>query len=57
MAQLARRGGRHSLVGFLCECDDPDCLATVPMTVDAYDGISQAGHRVVVTSHRVPERV
>jgi hypothetical protein len=53
VATLARRRGRRDLVGFLCECDDPDCLECVPLSVVAYEGLSRAGHTVLIVNHRV----
>jgi hypothetical protein len=51
-AELAHRTGRSLFIGFLCECDDPNCFEAVPLTLDAYEGVCRSGHAVIVRSHR-----
>jgi hypothetical protein len=52
IADNARRAGSDvHQIEFICECANPDCLASVPLQLSDYDRIRGAGKAVVIPDH------
>jgi hypothetical protein len=52
IADAARQVGVHDVeVDFICECDDPYCLARVPLDLKTYERIRESGGVIALSGH------
>jgi hypothetical protein len=52
IADAARRAGVYDVeVDFICECDDPFCLARVPVDLETYERIRASGGTIALPGH------
>ena len=56
IAHAARRAEIDGDVDFICECDDPDCLERVPLSLAAHERIREEGQAIALPGHAVSER-
>ena len=51
IAKAARRTGVQRKISFICECEDYDCLAEVPLTLEEYEQTRNGTGRIVLAEH------
>jgi hypothetical protein len=52
IADAARRAGAYDVeVDFICECQDPYCLARVPLDLETYERTRASGAAIALPGH------
>jgi hypothetical protein len=51
IAHAARRAQIDDDIDFICECDDPDCLERVPLSLAAHERLREEERPITLPGH------